>query len=152
MRKLVALLLALALVIGLVPAAMAKSYTLDIYWIANVNNDVPEGEVTEEVAKAQSITEGVENAVNAYLAQLHKDKKIKEIQVKYHLITWDPTWTEVAIGDLLADKKIDLIFTADWEGYVMEIDAGKLTQLDDLVKSDGQGPRWKSVGIRTRIR
>ena len=139
MRKLVALLLALALVIGLVPAAMAKSYTLDIYWIANVNNDVPEGEVTEEVAKAQSITEGVENAVNAYLAQLHKDKKIKEIQVKYHLITWDPTWTEVAIGDLLADKKIDLIFTADWEGYVMEIDAGKLTQLDDLVKSDGQG-------------
>ena len=54
MRKLVALLLALALVIGLVPAAMAKSYTLDIYWIANVNNDVPKPKVLPRASKTRS--------------------------------------------------------------------------------------------------
>ena len=37
MRKLIALLLTLALVISLAPAAFAAdAYTLDIYWIANV--------------------------------------------------------------------------------------------------------------------
>ena len=42
MRKLIALLLTLALVISLVPAAFAaEAYTLDIYWIANVNTDKP---------------------------------------------------------------------------------------------------------------
>lgn len=169
MRKLIALLLILTLVIGLVPAAFAKSYTLDIYWIANVNTDLPYKNVgnaiseyladekndpgdlaavtkeaiaeylTEEEISNAKITEGVENAINAYLAQLYEEKKIKEIQVKFHLVSWDPVWTEEAIGDLLADKKIDLIFTADWEGYVQEIRDGKLSPLEDLLKSDGQG-------------
>ena len=169
MRRLVALLLTLALVIGIAPAAFAKTYTLDIYWIANVNSDkaykdiagaVSEyladekadpnalGRVIEEAVAANlsaadiensKIRKGVENAINGYLAELHKEKKIKDIQVAIHLIPWDPSWTEQAIGALMNDEKIDLIFTADWEGYVQEIQAGKLTPLGDLLESDGQG-------------
>jgi len=125
MRKLITLLLILALVISLVPAAFAKTYTLDIYWIANKDDE--------------TIRTGVEQAINEYLAELHKDKKIKDMEVSFHLVTWDPAWTEQAIGALMNDEKIDLIFTADWEGYVQEIQAGKLTPLGDLLESDGQG-------------
>ena len=125
MRKLVALLLILALVIGLVPAAMAKTYTLDIYWIANKDDE--------------TIRTGVQDAINKYLAELHGEKKIKDMEVVFHLVSWDPEWTEKAIGVLMDDEKIDLIFTADWEGYVQEIQAGKLTPLGDLLESDGQG-------------
>ena len=168
MRKLIALMLILALVIGLVPAAFAKTYTLEIYWIANVNSDKAYKDlgaaVTEYIADGKSdkdigrsveeavltyLTEtdlqysririGVEKAINAYLAQLHKEKKIKDIQVSIHLIPWDPAWTEQAIGALMDDEKIDLIFTADWEGYVQEIQADKLMELGDLLDSDGQG-------------
>ena len=40
MRKLVSLFLALALVLALVPAAMADdAYTLDIYWVGNGDNE-----------------------------------------------------------------------------------------------------------------
>ena len=169
MRKLTALLLTLALVIGLVPAAFAKTYTLDIYWIANVNSDKPYNDIAAEVndyladkkadpthvgkiveaAIGKYLTDadiqnsrirlGVEKAINEYLAELHKAKKIKDIEVCIHLIPWDPSWTEQAIGALLDDQKIDLLFTADWEGYVQEILAKKLTPLGDLLESDGQG-------------
>ena len=126
MRKLTALLLVLVMLTGLVSTAAAKTaYTLDIYWIAN--KDDP------------AIRAGVGEAINGYLAELHKEKKIKDIQVAIHLIPWDPSWTEQAIGALMNDEKIDLIFTADWEGYVQEIQAGKLTPLGDLLESDGQG-------------
>ena len=80
MRKLTALLLTLALVIGLVPAAFAKTYTLDIYWIANVNSDKPYNDIAAEV--------------NDYLA----DKKA------------DPTHVgkivEAAIGKYLTDTEL----------------------------------------------
>ena len=125
MRRLIALLLTLALVIGLAPAALAKTHTLDIYWIANRDDE--------------TIRTGVEKAINAYLAELAKTKAIKEMEVAIHLITWDPVWTEQAIGALMNDEKIDLIFTADWEGYVQEILSGKLTPLGDLLESDGKG-------------
>ena len=158
MRKLIALLLTLALVISLVPAAFAaEAYTLDIYWIANVNTDKPltdERAAIEEYLTAEDpgktelgkalenakILAGVEEAINEYLAELHKaDRKFKKMQVRIHLIPWDPAWTEQAIGALMNDEKIDLIFTADWEGYVKEIQAGKLTPLGDLLTTDGQG-------------
>ena len=158
MRKLIALLLTLALAISLAPAAFAaEAYTLDIYWIANVNTDRPladqraaieeylaaENPEKTELGKAlenAKILAGVEGAINEYLAELHKaDRKFKKMQVKIHLIPWDPSWTEQAMGALLADEKIDLIFTADWEGYVKEIDEGKLTALDDLLTTYGQG-------------
>ena len=194
MRKLIALLLALALVVGLVPAAFAKTYTLDIYWIANVTSDAVYADlanalgsgggigdaVNEAVGKALAggdadndairksaqeaiveylsksaeeavgeylsdanlqtirIIKGVEKAINAYLAQLHKEKKIKDMEVSFHLFFWDPVWTEQAIGALMDDQKIDLIFTADWEGYVKEIQAGKLTPLGNLLETDGK--------------
>ena len=158
MRRLIALLLILALVISLVPAAFAaEAYTVDIYWIANVNTDKPladERAAIEEYLTAEApektelgkalenakIVAGVEGAINEYLAELHKaDRKFKKMQVKIHLIPWDPAWTEQAIGALMNDEKIDLIFTADWEGYVKEIQAGKLTPLGDLLTTDGQG-------------
>ena len=158
MRKLIALLLTLALVISLVPAAFAAdAYTLDIYWIANVNTDKPlsdERVAIEEYLTAEDpgktelgkalenakIVAGVEGAINEYLAELHKaDRKFKKMQVKIHLIPWDPSWTDQAIGALMNDEKIDLIFTADWEGYVKEIQAGKLTPLGDLLTTNGQG-------------
>ena len=168
MRKLTALLLILALMTGLAPAAMAKTYTVEIYWIGNVNTDKayedvgeaireylddkkPDRDIartvedalltyfSEEDYKVSQIRQGVEGAINAYLAELHKEKKIKDMQVSIHLIPWDPAWTEQAIGALMADEKIDLIFTADWEGYVQEIQAGKLTPLGDLLESDGKG-------------
>lgn len=158
MRKLIALLLTLALMISLVPAAFAaEAYTVDIYWIANVNTDKPltdERAAIEEYLTAEDpgktelgkamenakIVAGVEGAINGYLAELHKaDRKVKKMQVKIHLIPWDPAWTEQAIGALMNDEKIDLIFTADWEGYVKEIQAGKLTPLGDLLTTDGQG-------------
>ena len=140
MRKLIALLLTLALVISLASAAFAAdAYTLDIYWIANVNTDKPltdERAAIEEYLTAEDpgktelgkalenakILAGVEGAINDYLAELHKaDRKFKKMQVKIHLIPWDPAWTEQAIGALMNDEKIDLFFTADWEGYVKEI-------------------------------
>ena len=80
MRKLVALLLILALLIGLAPAAMAKTYTLDIYWIANKDDE--------------TIRTGVQDAINKYLAELHGEKKIKDMEVVFHLVSWDPEWTE----------------------------------------------------------
>ena len=146
MRKLIALLLTLSLLIGLAPAAFAADvYTLDIYWIANVNTDKPYKDlgaaigdcvaneradkeslgkaveelydqyITAEDAKNAEIRRGVEEAINEYLAQVHKaNKKVRKMQVRFHLIFWDPQWTEQAIGALMADEKIDLIFTADW--------------------------------------
>ncbi len=121
MRKLVAFLLVLSLTLGLASAAFAKDYTLDIYWIANKDD--------EEIRK------GVEEAVSEYVEPLIKAK------VAFHLVTWDPEWTNVAIKALMDDEKIDLIFTADWEGYVQEILAGKLLPLDqdDLLEKNGEG-------------
>ncbi len=120
MRKWIALLLTVTLVFGLGSAALAKrAYTLDIYWIANKDDE--------------AIRAGVEEAINEYIEPLIG------ANVSFHLIPWDPAWTEEAIGDLMADKKIDLIFTADWEGYVQEILAGKLTPLDDQLEQNGQG-------------
>ena len=114
MRKLTALLLVLVMLTGLVSTAAAKTaYTLDIYWIAN--KDDP------------SVRAGVEEAINEYLAELYEGRQVKaNMQVSFHLVPWDPAWTEQAIGALLNDEKIDLIFTADWEGYVQEIQARKL--------------------------
>ena len=195
MRRLIALLLTLALVIGLAPAAFAKTYTLEIYWIANINSDKVYRDIAASVCDSKAMAEavneavgrclaeedldddairqrvtelvdeylsskveeavreylaeenlrnakivkGVERAINAYLAQLHDEKKIKDMQVSIHLVFWDPYWTEDAIGPLMADEKIDLIFTADWEGYVQEIDADKLMELDDQLENNGRG-------------
>ena len=127
MRKLIALLLMLALLAGLVSTAAAKTaYTLDIYWIAN--KDDP------------AIRAGVEEAINAYLAELYESRQVTaNMQVSFHLVPWDPAWTEQAIGALMNDEKIDLIFTADWEGYVQEIQERKLVPLGDLLDNFGSG-------------
>ena len=118
MRKLAAVLLTLSLLLGLVSTAFARDYTLDIYWIGNRDD--------EEIRK------GVEQAVSEYV-----EPKIRA-KVAFHIINWDD-WTEQALGPLLADEKIDLIFTADWRDYVLEILAGKLLQLDDQLETNGQG-------------
>lgn len=119
MRKLVTLLLALAMVLSLVTAAVAEEpYTLDIYWVGNGDNE--------------AVRAGVEAAVNAYIEPLIG------ANVSYHIIAWGD-WNDKAINALQSGQKMDLIFTADWEGYGVEVAGGLLTPLDDLLEEYGQG-------------
>lgn len=118
MRKLIAILLTMALVLGLASVASAKKpTTLQIYWIGNGDN--------EEIRK------GVEAAINEYIEPLIN------ANVEFHIIFWDD-WTEEALKPLLDGEKIDLIFTADWRDYVQEITAGALLPLNDQLEQNGQ--------------
>ena len=106
MRKLVSLLLALVMIMALVPTALADdAYTLDIYWVGNGDNE--------------AVRKGVEEAVNAYIEPLIGAK------VSYHIIGWGD-WNDKAINALQSGEKMDLIFTADWEGYGVEVSGGLL--------------------------
>ena len=119
MRKLTALLLTLALVLGMASTAAAKkTATLEIYWIGNQDDE--------------EIRTGVEEAINEYIEPLINAK------VSFHIINWDD-WTDQALKPLLDGEKIDLIFTADWRDYVQEITAGKLSPLDDQLEENGRG-------------
>jgi len=119
MRKLVSLLLALAMILALVPTAMADDpYTLDIYWVGNGDNE--------------AVRKGVEEAVNAYIEPLIG------ANVSYHIIAWGD-WNDKAINALQSGEKMDLIFTADWEGYGVEVAGGLLQPLDELLEQYGQG-------------
>ncbi len=118
MRKLLSLVLALAMVLALVPSAMADDYTLDIYWVGNGDNE--------------AVRQGVEAAVNAYVEPLIGAK------VSYHIVGWGD-WNDKAINALQSGEKMDLIFTADWEGYGVEVSGGLLMPLDDLLEQYGQG-------------
>ncbi len=120
MRKLISLLLALVMILALIPTAMANDYTLDIYWVGN-------GDDT-------AVRAGVEAAVNAYVEPLIG------ASVSYHIIGWGD-WNDQAISALKAGRKIDLIFTADWEGYGAEVAADLLRPLDELLEQYGQGIR-----------
>lgn len=118
MRKLVSLFLALAMMLALLPTAMADDYTLDIYWVGNGDNE--------------AVRAGVEAAVNEYVEPLIGAK------VSYHIIGWGD-WNDKAINALQSGEKMDLIFTADWEGYGVEVSGGLLMPLDDLLEQYGQG-------------
>ena len=119
MRKLVTLLLAVAMVLSLLTVAVAEEpYTLDIYWVGNGDNE--------------AVRAGVEEAVNAYIEPLIGAK------VSYHIIGWGD-WNDKAINALQSGEKMDLIFTADWEGYGVEVAGGLLMPLDDLLEQYGQG-------------
>ena len=119
MRKLVSLLLALVMVLSLASVAMAEDpYTLDIYWVGNGDNE--------------AVRAGVEAAVNAYIEPLIGAK------VSYHIIGWGD-WNDKAINALQSGEKMDLIFTADWEGYGVEVAGGLLKPLDELLDQYGQG-------------
>ncbi len=118
MRKLVSLFLVLAMVLALLPAAMADDYTLDIYWVGNGDNE--------------AVRLGVEAAVNEYVEPLIGAK------VSYHIIPWGD-WNDKAINALQSGEKMDLIFTADWEGYGVEVSGGLLMPLDDLLDQYGAG-------------
>ena len=119
MRKLVSLLLALVMILALVPTAMADDVpVLDIYWIGNGDN--------------AAVREGVEAAINEYVEPLIGAK------VSIHIIGWDD-WTTKAVTPLQSGEKIDLIFTADWREYSIEVNQGLLAPLDELVEEYGQG-------------
>ena len=119
MRRGIALLLALALLLGVASTAAAKSpYTLEIYWIGYEDNE--------------TIRKGVEDAINEYIEPLINAK------VSFHIVNWDD-WGEEALQPLLDGEKIDLIFTADWRDYVQEITAGVLSPLDDQLEQNGKG-------------
>ena len=112
MRKLLSMLLALAMVLALVPAMADDAYTLDIYWVGNGDNE--------------AVRAGVEAAVNAYIEPLIGAK------VSYHIIGWGD-WNDKAINALQSGEKMDLIFTVDWEGYGIEVAGGLLQPLDELL-------------------
>ena len=118
MRKLVSLFLALAMILALVPTAMADTPVLDIYWIGNGDN--------------AAIREGVEKGINDYIEPLIGAK------VSIHIIGWDD-WTDKAVNPLKSGEKIDLIFTADWREYSVEVAGGLLAPLDDLLAEYGKG-------------
>ena len=119
MRKLVTLLLAVAMVLSLLTVAVAEEpYTLDIYWVGNGDNE--------------AVRAGVEAAVNEYIEPLIG------ANVSYHIIGWGD-WNDKAINALQSGEKMDLIFTADWEGYGVEVSGGLLMPLDDLLEQYGQG-------------
>ena len=81
---------------------------------------------------ARAAGAGVEEAVNAYIEPLIGAK------VSYHIIGWGD-WNDKAINALQSGEKMDLIFTADWEGYGVEVAGGLLMPLDDLLAQYGQG-------------
>ncbi|MCR5297008.1 MAG: ABC transporter substrate-binding protein [Clostridiales bacterium] len=124
MRKLISVLLALVLLLGLLPAASAEDvYTLDIYWVGA--GDEPE------------IRAGVEEAINAYIEPLIG------AHVSFHIIPW-ADWEAGAVNvlkDSMAtfEPKMDLIFTADWEFYSDLVSARTLCPLGDLLDRNGQG-------------
>ncbi len=119
MRKIISLFLTLALIAGLCSWAGAEeSYNLDIYWVGNGDNP--------------KIRQGVEKAINRYI-----EPRIGAT-VTFHIIGWDD-WNTQAIDALRAGTKMDLIFTADWEGYSDEVSEGLLLPLDDLIEEYGSG-------------
>ncbi len=119
MRKLVSLFLALVMVLALLPTAMADdAYTLDIYWVGGGDNE--------------AVRTGVEAAINEYIEPLIGAK------VSFHIIAWGD-WNDKAINALQSGEKMDMIFTADWEGYGVEVAGGLLQPLDELLEQYGQG-------------
>ena len=124
MRKLVSLLMALVMLLGIVPAALADAYTLDIYWVgAGDNPDNP-------------LAPGVAEAISEYIEPLIGAK------VVFHIVPWDD-WEEDAVNRLKADpygmeNKIDLIFTADWEFYGDLVASGVLIPLGDQLDRNGK--------------
>ncbi len=120
MRKLVSLLLALMMVLSLAASVNAEGdvYTLDCYWVGNGDNT--------------AIREGVEKAINEYIEPLIG------ANIVFHIVGWGD-WNDKAINALQSGEKMDLIFTADWEGYGIEVSGGLLLPLDELVAEYGEG-------------
>lgn len=118
MRKLVSLLLALLMIGAMVPAMAEDVYTIDCYWVGNGDN--------------ASVREGVEAAINEYIEPLIGAK------ISFHIVGWDD-WTDKAVNALQSGEKMDMIFTADWREYGIEVSGGLLLPLDDLVAEYGQG-------------
>ncbi len=119
MRKIISIIVSLFLLLSPFSFSVAeRSYNLDIYWVGNGDN--PE------------IREKVEQGINRYIEPLIG------ATVTFHIIGWD-YWEEQAINPLKAGTKMDLIFTADWEGYSAEVSDGLLQPLDDLVEKYAVG-------------
>ncbi len=118
MRKLVSLLLALMMLIGVVPAMAEEVYTIDCYWVGNGDNT--------------AVREGVEKAINAYIEPLIG------ANISFHIVGWDD-WADKAVNALQSGEKMDMIFTADWREYMVEVTGGLLLELDDLVAEYGKG-------------
>ena len=91
--------------------------TLDIYWVGNGDNE--------------SVRTQVEKAISDYVEPLIGAK------VCFHIISWGE-WNDKAIGALQGGEKMDLIFTADWEGYGIEARDGLLMPLDKLLNKYGK--------------
>ncbi|MBR6571136.1 MAG: extracellular solute-binding protein, partial [Clostridia bacterium] len=118
MRKLVSLLLALLMLLSAVPAMAEDVYMIDCYWVGNGDNT--------------AVREGVEKAINEYIEPLIG------ANITFHIVGWDD-WTDKAVNALQSGEKMDMIFTADWREYMVEVGGGLLQPLDDLVAEYGAG-------------
>ena len=118
MRKLVSLLLALLMLLSAVPAMAEDVYMIDCYWVGNGDNT--------------AVREGVEKAINEYIEPLIG------ANITFHIVGWDD-WTDKAVNALQSGEKMDMIFTADWREYMVEVSGGLLMPLDDLVAQYGAG-------------
>ncbi len=119
MRKLVSLMLALMMMLGMMLPAMAEDpYMIDCYWVGNGDN--------------AAVREGVEKAINEYIEPLIG------ANITFHIVGWDD-WTDKAVNALQSGEKMDMIFTADWREYMVEVTGGLLLELDELVADYGAG-------------
>lgn len=139
-RKFVAALLLLSMVVALVGCAPAGSpaetaadgesvasgevAVLDYYWIGNGDTDQ---------------RDQVEAAINEYVEPLIG------VNVVFHIVGWGD-WDTKAVTGLQAGEKMDIFFTADWRNYMQLATQGLFMPLNDdegeygnLLEEYGQG-------------
>lgn len=74
----------------------------------------------------------MEKAINAYIEPLIG------ANIVFHIVGWND-WADKAVNALQSGEKMDMIFTADWREYMVEVSGGLLLELDDLVAEYGKG-------------
>ena len=114
-KKLVSLLMALLLVIGLMPAASAADLSEEANLVFYVMGDAPADEVV------------VEDAINAIL----KEKFNATVDFQFS------TWTDFTLkyNTQLTSGGADLIYIANWLDYGLLARAGAFLELDDLMNN-----------------
>ena len=147
MKKLVALLLALVLVLSMTACAKTEAPKADAPAADAPAADAPaadapaadapaadapaadDGEIYTltyyEIANSDTaVRESVQDAINAYI------EPIIGANVEFALIGWGD-WDSKALTALQAGEKIDIMFTADWKSYVRSVGMNLFTPLND---------------------
>ena len=116
MKKLLALMVALVLMLGLMPAAVTaesdlEPYVIDYYMLTNaVSSDLP----------------AVTDAINAIIQPKFN------ATVKITMLPWGD-WFNTVNTRIPAGEKVDIVFTADWYQYTQSIAKNYFLPLNDLM-------------------